>query len=57
MVLGPIVEQNFMVSMVKTDWDLTQFFSRPAAAVLGILTIIVWLMPLYPILLRKVHRR
>jgi len=28
MVLGPIVEQNFMVSMIKTQWDLTQFFTR-----------------------------
>jgi TctA family transporter len=57
MVLGPIVEQNFMVSMVKTDWDLIQFFGRPAAAILGILTLLVWVTPLFPLLLQKLRRR
>jgi TctA family transporter len=52
MVLGPILEQNFMVSMIKTNWDLTQFFSRPAATVLGVLTILTWLAPLAPFLRR-----
>jgi TctA family transporter len=55
-VLGPILEQNFMVSMIKTDGDLTQFLSRPAAAVLGVLTIATWLVPLYPLLLRPLRR-
>jgi TctA family transporter len=53
MVLGPILEQNFMVSMIKTEWDLIQFFTRPAAALLGALTILTWLVPLYPLLLRR----
>jgi putative tricarboxylic transport membrane protein len=53
MVLGPILEQNFMVSMIKTNWDLTQFFTRPAAVVLGGLTIATWLAPLYPRLLGR----
>ena len=53
MVLGPIIEQNFMVSMVKTDWDLTQFFTRPVAATLAVLTIVTWLAPLFPVLLRR----
>lgn len=48
LVLGPILEQNFMVSMIKTDWDLTQFFARPTAALLGVLTVLIWLVPLYP---------
>lgn len=52
-VLGPILEQNFMVSMIKTNWDLTQFFSRPAALVLGVLTILTWLVPLAPRLGRR----
>jgi TctA family transporter len=56
MVLGPILEQNFMVSMIKTEWDLTQFFSRPAAAILGGLTILTWLVPLVPFVTRgRVH--
>jgi TctA family transporter len=53
MVLGPILEQNFMVSMIKTDWDLTQFVTRPGAAILGVLTILIWFVPLYPLLLRR----
>jgi TctA family transporter len=54
-VLGPILEQNFMVSMIKTGWDVTQFFSRPGALVLGVLTIVTWLVPVYPLLLRSVR--
>ncbi len=53
MVLGPIFEQNFMVSMIKTEWDLTQFFTRPVAALLGGLTLLTWLAPLYPRLARR----
>ncbi|WP_299301763.1 tripartite tricarboxylate transporter permease [uncultured Brachybacterium sp.] len=36
-VLGPIVEANFMQSVIKTNWDLTQFFTRPISAVLIVL--------------------
>jgi TctA family transporter len=56
MVLGPIVEQNFMVSMIKSEWGLTEFFTRPVAAILGLVTILTWLMPLYPILFRRLSR-
>ncbi len=47
LVLGPILEKNFMFSMTKSDWDMTLFFSRPVAALLGIITVAVWLSPLY----------
>lgn len=57
MVLGPIIEQNFMVSMIKTNWDLPQFFSRPTAAVLGVLTLLVWVVPLYPLLRARLRPR
>ncbi len=57
MVLGPILEQNFMVSMIKTSWDLLPFFSRPTAAILGVLTLATWLLPLYPWLLRRARAR
>jgi len=56
LVLGPIVEQNFMVSMIKTRWDLTQFFTRPTAAILAVLAILTWLAPVYPILFRRFAR-
>jgi TctA family transporter len=55
-VLGPIVEQNFMVSMIKSEWDLTQFFTRPTAAILGLVTIVTWFVPLYPALLSWLRR-
>lgn len=41
-VLGKVVEANFMVSMMKARGDLTGFFERDAAAVLGVITLIVW---------------
>ena len=41
MVLGPILEQNFMVSAIKSRWDATSFFDRPIALVLMVLTIII----------------
>lgn len=41
-VLGPLIEQSFMTSMIKTQGDLLGFFERPVARVLGGLTILVW---------------
>lgn len=55
LVLGPILEKNFMFSMTKTNWDFTQFFGRPVAAVLGLITIAIWLYPLYPKLLSRLR--
>jgi hypothetical protein len=46
-----------MVSMIKTNWDLLQFFSRPTAAVLGALTILIWVLPLYPLLGARLRPR
>jgi TctA family transporter len=57
LVLGPILEQNFMTSMIKSDWDLTLFFMRPISAVLGITTVIVWLFPFYATFLEKAKKR
>ena len=41
MVLGPILEQNFMVSAIKSKWDLTSFFDRPVAILLMTATIAI----------------
>ena len=41
MVLGPIIEQNFMVSAIIAHWDLTAFIERPVALVLMMATIVV----------------
>lgn len=39
MVLGPILEQNFMVSAIKSHWSLASFFDRPVGLLLMALTI------------------
>ena len=46
MVLGNLLEESFMTSMMKCNWDLTIFFHRPIAAFLGVLAIMVWMSPL-----------
>jgi TctA family transporter len=42
LVLGEMLEQNFMTSMIKADGSLLGFFARPIAATLGAMTIAVW---------------
>ena len=56
-VLGPIVEKNFMMSMIKTDWDATQFFTRPVSAILCIITLFIWFFPLFVALLERTRKR
>jgi len=46
LVLGPLLEQHFITSMIKADGNLLSFFERPIAAGLGIFTILVWAVPL-----------
>jgi TctA family transporter len=41
-VLGPLVEDNFVTTMIKADGNLLGFFSRPIAAVLGAITLLIW---------------
>jgi len=53
LVLGPIIEQNFMVSMIKTQWNILPFFSRPISAVLGGMTVLLWFSPMLISLLKK----
>ncbi|MDI1344480.1 MAG: tripartite tricarboxylate transporter permease [Pseudolabrys sp.] len=42
LVLGEMLEQNFMTSMIKADGSLLFFFERPIAACLGAATILIW---------------
>ncbi|MCB1970303.1 MAG: tripartite tricarboxylate transporter permease [Geminicoccaceae bacterium] len=42
LVLGSMIERNFMQSMIKADGNLLAFFERPIAAVLGVITITIW---------------
>jgi putative tricarboxylic transport membrane protein len=57
LVLGPIVEKNFMQSVIKTNWDLTQFLTRPISAALLVITLLVLLYPLLRSLLGGLLRR
>ena len=53
MILGPMLEQNFVTSMIKSNGDFLAFFGRPIAAGLGIVTLLVWLTPPVLMLLRR----
>src|SRR5512141_225302 len=44
-VLGGMLEENFITSMIKSDGNLWAFFERPIAATLGAMTLAVWFLP------------
>ena len=52
-VIGTMLEDNFMSSMIKADGELSGFFSRPIAAFLGVVVILLWLVPL----IKSVYKR
>jgi TctA family transporter len=45
-VLGRMLEENFVTSLIKADGHVVEFFNRPIAGVLGLITIAVWVSPL-----------
>jgi putative tricarboxylic transport membrane protein len=45
MVLGGMLEQHFVTSMIKAGGHPSAFFDRPIAAALGAATILIWLTP------------
>jgi len=52
MVLGAMLEENFISSMIKADGRLIAFFERPIAGGLGILTLAVLSVPLIKLFFR-----
>ena len=44
-VLGSMLEENFITSMIKADGQLTAFVARPIAAGLALVTLLVWITP------------
>jgi TctA family transporter len=46
MVIGTLLEKNFMQAMIAKQGDLTAFFGRPIAATLGIIAILIWVAPM-----------
>jgi len=45
-VLGAMLEENFISSMIKADGKLAGFFERPIALGLAITTLVVFVWPL-----------
>jgi TctA family transporter len=52
-VLGGMLEENFITSMIKSDGNLLAFFSRPIASTLAVVTVLVWITPPLMALLRQ----
>ncbi len=46
-VLGTMLEEHFFSSLVKADGQFLAFFERPIAGVLGVMTVLIWLVPLW----------
>jgi len=46
-VLGTMMEEHFFSSLIKADGNFLAFFERPIAAVLGVLTLLIWGWPLF----------
>jgi putative tricarboxylic transport membrane protein len=42
LILGPMLEQTFMTTMLKSSGDLIAFFDRPIGGTLGVLTLGAW---------------
>jgi putative tricarboxylic transport membrane protein len=55
MVMGRLVEEHLMTSLIKVQGDLTRFFERPIATALAVFTLVVWLLPLVRWLLRRMR--
>ncbi len=56
-VLGTMLEENFITSMIKSDGNLLAFFERPIAATLAVVTILVWTSPAIVALVRRRSRK
>ncbi len=52
-VLGHMLEENFITSMIKADGNVWSFFERPIAGTLGVVTLLVWMVPIVLRLSRK----
>jgi TctA family transporter len=55
-VLGQMMEENFIKSMIKSDGDVTAFVTRPIAGFLAVSTFIILLWPLGAWMWRRYRR-
>ncbi|RYY97831.1 MAG: C4-dicarboxylate ABC transporter permease, partial [Comamonadaceae bacterium] len=53
MLLGKMLEENFITSMIKSDGNLMGFVSRPIAASLAAVSVLIWLAPVATRLLAR----
>ena len=44
-VLGGMLEENFITSMIKSNGEFGAFFARPIALGLALVTCVVWFLP------------
>ncbi|KEO60397.1 tripartite tricarboxylate transporter permease [Thioclava indica] len=56
-VIGPMLEDNFMATMIKSDGSIVGFFDRPVAGTLGAFTVLIWTLPLIMLLVRRLTRQ
>jgi putative tricarboxylic transport membrane protein len=56
-VLGTMLEENFITSMIKSDGDPSRFFTRPIAGGLAVFTLLILLWPVGAWLVRKARRQ
>ncbi len=56
-VLGGMLEENFITSMIKSDGNLMAFVGRPIAATLAVITVLIWMMPVVMAMVRKRRAR
>jgi putative tricarboxylic transport membrane protein len=53
LVLGGMLEQNFVTSLIKAAGSPGAFFARPIAGALGVATLLIWISPLIRRALRR----
>lgn len=57
LVLGRLLEETFLTSMIKARGNFLEFFTRPIAGTIGVLTVLVWVTPLILYLWRQWSKR
>jgi TctA family transporter len=56
MLLGKMLEENFITSMIKSDGNLLGFVDRPVSAALAVFTLLVWILSGWFALKRRMAR-
>lgn len=55
-VLGKIVEQNLIQSLISSQGNVVAFFERPISAILGVVTVLVWTWPIMKLVKNKMKK-